>query len=92
MTLREGFSEEENLERKNLFAKQKIFLTISLYFCLLFAHDKSENFASKKLEKLREKIMQKFHEKNGNCGEKKQKFHEKCRIFKTNAKFKHLLK
>jgi len=24
--------------------------------------------------------MQKFHEKNGNCGEKKQKFHEKCRI------------
>jgi len=47
MTLREGFSEEENLERKNLFAKQKIFLTISLYFCLLFAHDKSENFAKK---------------------------------------------
>jgi hypothetical protein len=47
MTLREGFSEEENLERKNLFAKQKIFLTISLYFCLLFAHDKSENFVKK---------------------------------------------
>ena len=38
------------------------------------------------------KKMQKFHEKNGNCGGKKQKFHEKCRIFKTNAKFKHLLK
>ena len=43
------------------------------------------------MQTFREK-MQKFHEKNGNCAKKKRKFREKCRIFKTNAEFKHLLK
>ena len=77
MTLREGIAEEENLERKNLFAKQKIFATISLYFCLLLLMKKAK-ILHKKLEKLREKIMQKF------C-EKMQKFHEKNENFAKNS-------
>ena len=73
---------KKRIWKERIFLRNKIFATISLYFCLLFAHDKSENFASKKLEKLREKIMQKFHEKNGNCARKNENFAKNAEFLK----------
>ena len=79
---------KKRIWKERIFLRNKIFATISLYFCLLFAHEKSENFAKKNLkiarklmQTFREK-MQKFHEKNGNCAKKNENFAKNAEFLK----------
>jgi len=87
MTLREGFAEEENLERKNLFAKQNFrdHFTLFLPFVCSWKkrkfRKKNKKIARKIMQTFREK-MQKFHEKNGNCARKNENFAKNAEFLK----------